>query len=175
VIDGSNFGVPVDLSAASASISTSTLTAGTHTIAANYINADGNFKNSAGSLTGTETVQFGFLGLFAPYQPPSAGVAYKINSAIPLKWQYTNSSGTVVNSWNANSVVQIYAAGSCGGGDLDVITVNDAGASGYQYDPTTNTWQFNCKTTGLGKGCYNIYIHSKLTNQTTTAFPIQLR
>ena len=37
---------------------------------------------------------YGFNGLLSPY---SADKAYKIKSAIPIKWQYTNVSGAVVN------------------------------------------------------------------------------
>lgn len=144
-------------------------------VAANYVNYDGNFFNSNGSLSGSEAVDFGFLGFYSPYEPPSAGVAYKINSAIPLKWQYTDINNNVVNSSNPNPAVQIYIAPCATGSDATTITVSDAGASGYQYDPTSSTWQFNWKTTGLGSGCYNIYVISNLTGQKTGPFPIQLR
>lgn len=176
VIDGTNYGSPVPLAAGAASISTSSLSAGQHIIKANYINSDGNFSNSNANLMGNETVNFGFLGLFAPYQPPSAGVAYKINSAIPIKWQYTDNGGSVVNSSNANPQVYISGPYACGGTDsvAEVLALS-SGASGYQYDPTTNSWQFNWKTTGLNSGCYNINIKSVLTGQTTGPFPIQLR
>ena len=134
-------------------------------------------SSTARSLTGNETVDFGFPGtVLADQKPPSAGVAYKINSAIPLKWQYTDTNGNVVNSSTANPQVYIAGPYPCGAGDaaIDVLALS-AGASGYQYDPTTNTWQFNWKTTGLSSGCYNINIKSVLTNQTNGPFPIQLR
>lgn len=176
VIDGTNYGSPVLLIGGMASTSTSSLTAGQHTIKANYINSDGNFVNSNASLTGNQTVNFGFLGLFAPYQPPSAGVAYKINSAIPLKWQYTDNGGNVVNSSTANPQVYISGPYPCGSADsIAEVLALSSGASGYQYDPTNNSWQFNWKTTGQNSGCYNINIKSVLTGQTTGPFPIQLR
>jgi hypothetical protein len=52
--------------------------------------------------------------------------------------------------------------------------LDDAGNSGYQYDSTTNTWQFNWKTTGLTPGTYNIYIINGASGQRDGSFPIQL-
>ena len=61
VVDGSNFGLPVALTPSSntgmaASGATTTLMAGSHTVTANYMNADGNFTNSIGTLSGGQTV-----------------------------------------------------------------------------------------------------------------------
>ena len=62
VVDGSNFGSPVTLSAASSnsstavSQSTSALSLGTHTVTANYTNSDGNFTGSSGTLSGGQMV-----------------------------------------------------------------------------------------------------------------------
>jgi hypothetical protein len=64
VVDGVNFGSPVTLAGASSnsgtatSGATATLSVGgsPHTITANYVNADGDFNNSTGSLAGGQTV-----------------------------------------------------------------------------------------------------------------------
>lgn len=63
VVDGANAGSPVTLASASASSSTATLSPGElavsgspHTVTANYVNADGNFINSSGSLSGGQRV-----------------------------------------------------------------------------------------------------------------------
>lgn len=59
VIDGANFGAPVALANGTAtSATTTTLSAAgsPHTVTANYVNADGNFSNSSGSLAGGQTV-----------------------------------------------------------------------------------------------------------------------
>jgi hypothetical protein len=94
---------------------------------------------------------------------------------MPLKWQYTNSGGAVVNSASANPAVLIQGPYTCGGGDsAGDITVNDAGASGYQYDPTTNTWQFNWQIKGNAPGCYDIFIKSQQSGQTNGPFPIDV-
>ncbi len=65
VVDGQNFGAPMALAAGSgntstaSSASTSALTVNggsPHTVAVNYLNADKNFTNSGGSLSGGETI-----------------------------------------------------------------------------------------------------------------------
>lgn len=56
----------------------------------------------------------------------------------------------------------------------DAIALDDAGASGLQYDSLTNTWQFNWKTTGLASGTYNVYIKSGLTGQMNGPYRVQL-
>jgi hypothetical protein len=64
VVDGVNFGAPVALTGASANSSsaasqataTLSVTGSPHTVTANYVNGDGNFSNSTGSLTGGQTV-----------------------------------------------------------------------------------------------------------------------
>jgi Bacterial Ig-like domain (group 3)/Galactose oxidase, central domain len=175
-IDGVAFGSPVTLSIGSAtSGSTTTLTAGPHNITAAY-GGDSDYLASDNTASPfVENVNYNFLGLFDPYAPPGVR-GYKVNSAIPLKWQYADINNTVVNSSNANPVVQIYPAAGCGdtstGTILDIVA---SGNSGYQYDTTTNTWQFNWKTGGsIGAGCYVIYIKSNLTGQTNGPFPIQL-
>ena len=64
VVDGVNFGSPVTLVGASSTSSTATSAAtatlsvagSPHSVTANYVNADGNFSNSTGALTGGQTV-----------------------------------------------------------------------------------------------------------------------
>ena len=121
-------------------------------------------------------VGYKFLGFYSPYAPPSTGVAYKINSAIPLQWQYADVNNNVVASPNANPQVYIAGPYACGGADsaTEVLALS-SGASGYQYSTTNNEWQFNLKTTGLAQGCYNVFVNTGSTGQQTVAFPIQLR
>ncbi|HEY6248324.1 MAG TPA: Ig-like domain repeat protein, partial [Candidatus Angelobacter sp.] len=64
VVDGVNFGSPVAVTGASSTSSTATsqatatlsVSGSPHTVTANYTNADGNFINSSGSLTGGQTI-----------------------------------------------------------------------------------------------------------------------
>jgi Bacterial Ig-like domain (group 3) len=184
-IDGVAFGSAVTLSGGSAtSGSTTSLTAGPHNITAAY-SGDSDFNSSNNNTSPlVENVNYNFAGLSDPYAPPSSGRSYKIKSAIPLKWQYTDINGTAVPSANAAPTVIIYYLGTCGGdlSGLDALTITASGNSGYQYDPTTLTWQFNWKTTGMQPGCYGITIQSGLTSQVnppppnvgTPYFPIAL-
>jgi hypothetical protein len=122
-------------------------------------------------------VKYGFSGFQSPYVLPSHG-AFQVKSTVPLKWQYLNNAGNVINSSAASPVVNIAGPYACGGDDSSTppIIVNDAGNSGYQYDATTNTWQFNWKTAAnMAPGCYNISIHSNQSGQDNGPFPIQLR
>jgi hypothetical protein len=123
--------------------------------------------------TASLQVNYGFVGLQAPYAPPS-DKGFKIKSAIPLKWQYTNASNVVIPSPNAAPTVAIVTASCVGVDGTQDIVVADAGNSGYQYDATTYTWQYNWKTTGLNAGCYNIRVNTGQTGQTAGPFLIQL-
>jgi uncharacterized repeat protein (TIGR01451 family) len=55
VVDGSNFGAPVTMSNGTAQITTSSLSAGNHSVSAQY-SGDGNFNPSTGTLTNGQTV-----------------------------------------------------------------------------------------------------------------------
>ena len=55
-IDGADFGAPVTLSSGSASVATSSLNAGNHTVEAFFTSADTNFNDSNDSLDGGQTV-----------------------------------------------------------------------------------------------------------------------
>jgi len=119
---------------------------------------------------------YGFNGLLPPYVKTKA---FKIGSSIPLKWQYTDAAGNVVDSFLvADPRVRIVDVG----GDLPVnpsepITVDAPGKSGLHYDSTTNMWIFNWQTKeGFIAGTtYNIWITSVQTGQANGPFPIQLK
>ena len=114
-----------------------------------------------------------FLGFQSPYAKPPA--AFKVTRTLPLIWQYTNTLGNVVASAAANPVVSIssYPCPSNPSGAID-ITVNDAGSSGYQYFPSTMTWQFNWQIKGTPAGCYNITVKDQQTGEVDGPFPIML-
>lgn len=127
--------------------------------------------NSAAATTFKVTVNYGFNGLLAPYV---IGKSYKIKSTIPIKWQYTNSAGVPMPSSAAKPVVLIYYVNANDTIATDALLLDDSGNSGYQYDSTTNTWQFNWKTTGLGFGTYHVYVQSTQTGQKDCPYPVQL-
>jgi YDG domain len=133
--------------------------------------AAGNYLLSPTTATTTASIIYKFIGLEAPYAPPPT--TFNVTRTMPLAWQYANASGAVVNSAAANPTVQISGPYPCGGtATSGAITINSAGASGYQYNSTTNTWQFNWQINGSQPGCYNIYIVSGQTGQSSGPYPI---
>jgi hypothetical protein len=115
----------------------------------------------SGTPIGIGTVDYGFLGLQSPYAAPPT--SFKAGSAIPLKWQYTDSTGNVVDSSTANPQILING-----------IPAMAPGNSGLRYNPSTMTWQFNWKTTGFKAGYYTIQIKSGQTGQEND-FLVRLR
>jgi hypothetical protein len=135
--------------------------------------ATDNAGNTANASV-TYSVYFGFAGLFQPWESWTDR-GFKVKSSIPLKWQYLDSNGVPVDSSLAQPAISIKYLGSCGIGGLDdVVAVQDPGASGLTYDPLTKMWHFNWKTTGLAAGCYNVFIKSNASGQTTGPFTTQL-
>ena len=115
---------------------------------------------------------YGFEGLLPPYAPPDEK-AFKLGSTIPLKWQYTDSDGNVVDSADANPTVGFVYMGA--GGGTGTLEEEDApGASGLRYDDLTMTWQFNWQTKGRLVGTYEITITSGQA-ESSDIFPIALR
>lgn len=166
---GSGIGTTTATVESGANIDTGTVGAKIFTVTAT--DKAGNFA----SLTVHYTVKYGFKGLLAPYVAPPR--AYKINSSIPLKWQYMEFGDNVVPSPNANPSVIIKPLTL---GDTPVYgdpieIVEDAGKSGYQYDTDTMMWQFNWQTKLRTAGIYGIWITSSESGQTDGPFQIQLR
>lgn len=126
------------------------------------------------ALTADQLIRYGFIGLLAPYKEPPK--AFKLGRSIPLKWQYTNLSGIVVDSSAADPTIEIKKASNVTTlVEGEPIEVQDPGSSGYQYDSETNTWQFNWQTKGLEAGIYNVRIISGQTLQVFGPFEIQLK
>jgi hypothetical protein len=116
----------------------------------------------------------GFNGLMDPYAPPEQKT-FKFGRTIPLKWQYTDFDGNVVDSFDASPVVECqFADGGGGGGDLELT--DDPGLSGLRYKSDSKTWQFNWQTKDLeyGAGTYKIWITSIQTGQVNGPFLIEL-
>jgi len=119
---------------------------------------------------------YGFNGLMAPYAPPNQKL-FKAGRTIPLKWQYTDFDGKVVDSFDANPVVRYQYEGT-GNGNGELFDDADApGLSGLQYDITEDVWQwqFNWQTKDLPTGEYKIWITSEQTGQVNGPFLIELR
>ncbi len=131
--------------------------AGANTLTATYL-GDSNYNSSA-SATALHTVHAQFVGLIEPYKKD---LVAKINSTIPLKWQYADVAGTILNSASAIPMVRVYGPSAVPPDLAEVvpvlITPADPGSSGIRYNWDVSTWQFNWQTKGLGEGTYWIYI-----------------
>jgi hypothetical protein len=126
------------------------------------------------ALTADQLIRYGFKGLMAPYALPGQKT-FKLGRTIPLKWQYTDFDGNVVDSLDATPAVSYQFVGG-GSGDGALVDTDDPGSSGLRYDSGTKTWQFNWQTKELSlTGIYNIWIASDLTGQVNGPFPIELQ
>ncbi|MGQ0736667.1 MAG: PxKF domain-containing protein [Acidobacteriota bacterium] len=110
--------------------------------------------------------------LLAPYEAPPA--AFKIGRTIPLKWQFLNGQGAAVESANANPRLSFWGPVACGSPSDEVFVADDAGQSGYHYDPATMTWGYSWQTKGIQPGCYYMQISSDISDP-SGLFPIQLK
>jgi hypothetical protein len=169
----------------------------TYTPQVNYEGPDSfTFRASDGSLTSnTATVsitvtpginQYGFIGLLSPYQaPPKFG---NLGSSQPMAWQYT-LGGAVVNTstempkvtftkMNATNTNCTTPAGE------QTPVLNSTyfensdfpGNSSFQYNTTTNTWQFNWQTgPPVTAGCWSVRVILERTGQVNGPFPLRLR
>ena len=128
------------------------------------------------ALTADQLIRYGFKGLMAPYALPEEKT-FKAGRTIPLKWQYTNLDGNVVDSFDAYPVVEFQFAGTeNGGGDLE-LTEYPGLSGGLHYDNTPGIWQwqFNWQTKEVDPGKYNVWITSEQTGQVNGPFLIELR
>jgi hypothetical protein len=137
-VDGSVFGSAVAVSgsgatvaATSGAIATLTVNGGTaHTVTANYVNSDGNFVNSTGSLTGGQTVK---------PAPTSTTVSSSQNPSIygqPVTFTATvmNTAGAGVSTATPTGSVQFYIDGSAFGSP---VAVSGSGATASTMSQAT--------------------------------------
>jgi hypothetical protein len=111
-----------------------------------------------------------FNGLLQPYPAPphAATPTFKRGSVIPLKFNWLDAAGTVLDSASASPALSVYA-GSCAGESApgEPIAVDDAGGSdGWRYDAAARTWIFGWSTKAVPAGCYWIEVTSG-----TAAYP----
>jgi len=102
--------------------------------------------------------------LLRPYRD---GLVVKLGRVVPLKWQYVDASGAVVDISTPVPVVSVY------GPDGALVDLEGPGASTEFYDADTWAWQLNWQTKGLEPGLYDIYITSD--SESLYAGTIELR
>jgi len=122
-----------------------------------------------------------FNGLLSPYPAPphTTTPTFKRGSVVPLKFNWINTAGGIVDSAAANPSIAVFPT-SCSTQtpSTDPITAEDAGNSGgLRYDASTRTWIFNWTTKPLAAGCYSVRVTTSNGNYAApnASFPIALR
>jgi hypothetical protein len=138
-VDGSNFGSPVPLNGGVATLSTSVLPVGTHTVAANYSGATYFLPSSS---TAAQGVHYTFSGFLAPL---NQGLAFAAGRTVPIKFQLTDYNKNFITSLSAVTALQVICP------DSSTHTI-----SGLRYDSTANQFIANWSTKGLAAGSYTI-------------------
>lgn len=137
VVDGANFGAPVALSNGIAtSPPVSSLSTTVHTVTASYVNTDGNFTNSSGSLNGGQVVKASSTTTLAT----SCMTTFVENQSIALTATINGSNPTGGVSFQdgtnvlCNNVGLSSGSASC---QTPALMVQGGGTS-YQYHPTAS-------------------------------------
>jgi Bacterial Ig-like domain (group 3)/MBG domain (YGX type) len=156
--NSSPIGGPVDLSGGTASLSIGTLSAGSHSITAEY-KGDTNFKASTGSVS--QLVQYKFIGFLSPVENVPVFNVGKAGRTVPVKWQLTNALGEYLSSL---SVVQpnppLYQQITCDtSAPSDALPADINGSSGLRYDTTANQYIFTWQTSStFANKCYQLLL-----------------
>lgn len=122
-----------------------------------------------------------FNGLLQPYPVPpyTTTPTFKRGSVVPLKFNWVDAAGRVIDSGAASPAISIYRD-SCSDQPAmsEPIAADDAGQSdGWRYDAAASTWIFGWSTKPLTAGCYWIQVTTatRAYPAPTGLFPVALR
>jgi hypothetical protein len=151
VVDGVNFGSPVALNAAgtatSGSIPTLSVSGSPHSVTASYMNADGNFNGSNGSLTGGQTVNKASTSVSVT----SSGSPSVLNAPVTFT---ANISVVAPGAGTPTGTVTFTYLNGALSGTLGTVTLNASGVATL----TTSALPVNVnivKATYSGDGSFN--------------------
>jgi sugar lactone lactonase YvrE len=121
-----------------------------------------------------------FNGLLQPYPaPPHATTpTFQRGSVVPLKFNWVDASGQVIDSAAASPEVAIHRGTCADQPSASPLPAEDAGQSrGWRYDTGSRTWIFGWSTRSLSAGCYWIEITTGAgaLPPPDSMFPIALR
>lgn len=132
-----------------------------------------NAGNTAAPVSVTYSVQYNFLGFFAPI---NMGIwnSLKAGQAAPMKWQLQDSASNHISALSAVSSITS-ANVACTAGTVDPVeTADAAGASGLRYDLSSNQYIFTWKTEKSWAGtCRRFFV--KFDDGTTKTADFQLK
>ncbi len=158
-VDGANLGDAVPLSGGSASVTTSALSVGPHTVTAVYSGAP-LFVQSSGDVV--QNVHYATSGFLAPL---SQNMYFALGRTIPIKFQLTDASGSLITSMSAVESITVTGPGGT------FSPPPAAGGTGWRNDGTQYVYNWQTSKT-LAQGSYNILV--TLADGSTIAKDIQL-
>jgi hypothetical protein len=159
------------LSGGTATFSTASLTAGTHSITAAYGGDASHLPSTSAIVVQAVSGFYAFTGFLSPMQPagtigaPTFSGTATYGSAKPVKWQLQDASGHYISDLTTatNLSAAPYAPGVCTGqasGTPVLLYSPTAGAKGgstFRYDTGSNQFIFNWNTGYMaGPGCYEL-------------------
>jgi HYR domain len=154
---------------------------------------DGRGNTATKAFTVTAQQGYGILGPLSPYQSPPK--TYNSGSSIPIVWKFT-IGGVAVDSPYAVSqpelqFVKVNTNNCAAGGPEYPKVLNSTwfvssdfpGNSNFQYFGLSNphpahgayTWQLNWTSPSQPATCWNVYIGSRVTGQSTLRGRVQLK
>ena len=154
------------------------------TLTATY-GGDAQFSGSAGTRQHSVVAGYTFLGFQSPLatagtlaSPTDSGTS-NLGHAIPIKWQLLDNSGKNVTllSSTASLKAVAYAGTACSGlatGAATVLYLPTVGATGGSTFRSSGSGViFNCDTTTVGAGCYELVV--QFDDGSTKATTVRLR
>jgi len=141
----------VALIGGSATCSTSSLSAGSHSITAVYV-ADSNFNWSTSSIF-TQSVQYIFVGFLPPIDNLPIINSSKAGQTIPIKWQLKDYAGNLIDDLGTLAPNGLTSGSvQCGEAAVDVVEELSApGSTVFRFDGTQ--FIYNWQTVKGWGGC----------------------
>jgi Bacterial Ig-like domain (group 3)/YDG domain/Bacterial Ig-like domain/Galactose oxidase, central domain/Immunoglobulin I-set domain len=143
----------VALTGGSATFSTSSLSAGNHSITAVY-GADSNFNGSTSAIF-TQSVQYIFVGFLPPIDNLPIINSSKAGQTIPIKWQLKDYAGNLIDDLGTLASNGLTSGSvQCGAAAVDVVEELSApGSTVFRFDgtqfiynwQTTKSWTGGCR------------------------------
>jgi len=106
--------------------------------------------------TFTVRVVYDFGGFLAPILNDGSSI-FKSGRTIPIKFQLTAADGSFVT--NASASLAVYKLSNEVWGTVEVDSAGESNdENSFRFDPATNQYIFNLKTTGYGAGTYKLVV-----------------
>jgi hypothetical protein len=144
------------------------LSAGTHSLAANYPAQD---SFAASAATGTLQVN---LYTFSGFFPPIPNSNFNRGRTIPVKFSLKNSSGAFVSTCKCTLTVQkLTGKGGALTGNPIPATPSTGSGNTFVYNASANQYQYNMNTDPLSRGWWRLQAH--LDDGTIQTVDIQIQ